>query len=88
MDCQDRHNLQAICWSIENYHRDLKELCCVEKSKIRKAAGQSNHINCSIRAYIRLEGFSVQEKITIYEAKWEITQPAITEYLKHPQYAL
>ena len=88
MDYEDRRNLQAICWSIENYHRDLKELCCVEDCKIRKAAGQSNHINCSIRAYVRLKVVAVQEKITIYDAKWEITKPAITEYLKNPKYAL
>jgi hypothetical protein len=52
MDHEDRRNLQAICWSIENYHRALKELCCVEDCKIRKEAGQRNHINCSIRAFM------------------------------------
>jgi hypothetical protein len=36
-----RKNLQAICWSIENYYRALKELCCVEKCKICKEADQS-----------------------------------------------
>jgi len=45
MDDQDRRNLQAICWSIENYHRALKELCCVELCKMRKEAGQRDHIN-------------------------------------------
>ena len=88
MDYQDRKNLQAICWAIENYHRALKELCCIEDCKIRKAAGQKNHINCSIRAFIRLEVVSIQDKITIYDAKWVITKPAITGYLKNPKYAL
>lgn len=88
MDKQDRKNLQAISWSIENFHRALKGLCCVEDCKIRKAAGQRNHINCSLRAYIRLEVVNLQEQITIYTAKWEIAKPAITEYLKNPKYAL
>jgi len=55
----DRMNLQAIDWSIENYHRAPKELCCVEECNICKEAGQRNHINCnrncSFRAFIPLE---------------------------------
>ena len=49
---------------------------------------KSYHINCSIRAYVRLKVVAIQKKITIYDAKWEITKPAITEYLKNPKYAL
>jgi len=88
MDSQDRKNLQAICWSIENYHRALKELCCAEKCKIRKEAGQRNHINCSLRAFIRLEVSYQINDISIYDAKWEIIKPAIAEYLLNPKYAL
>jgi hypothetical protein len=88
MDHQDRKNLQAICWSIENYHRALKELCCVENCKIRKEAGQRNHINCSIRAFIRLEAVNHINNITIYNAKWDIVKSAIADYLAHPKYAL
>jgi len=88
MDYTDRKNLQAICWSVENYHRALKELCCVEDCKIRKEAGQRNHINCSLRAFIRLEAIQQQQNITIYQAKWEIVRSAITEYVHNPKYAL
>ena len=34
MGVTDRRNLQAICWSIENYHRASKELYCVEDYNI------------------------------------------------------
>lgn len=88
MDYDDRKNLQAICWAIENYHRALKHLCCVRDCKIRKAAGQRNHINCSIRAFIRFEAAKIRHKFTLYNAKWEIEKPAIIEYLKNPKYAL
>ncbi|MDN7025465.1 transposase [Methanoculleus sp. FWC-SCC1] len=88
MDLTDRRNLQAICWSIENFHRALKELCCVEDCKIRKEAGQRNHINCSLRAYIRLEAVQQRQDITIYQAKWDIVKTAITEYVHDPKYAL
>ena len=33
-----------------------------------------------------MEIVAIQQKITIYEAKWEITKPAIIEYLKNPKY--
>jgi hypothetical protein len=88
MDPDDRNNLQAICGSIENYHRALKELCCVEDCKIRKEAGQRNHINGSFRAIIRLGAVNRINNIAIYEAKWEIVKSAIADYLAHPKYAL
>jgi hypothetical protein len=72
MDYMGRKNLQAICWAIENFHRALKELCGVEKCKRRKEAGQRNHINCTLRAFICLEIVKKEQDIAIYKAKWEI----------------
>jgi len=88
VDYIGRKNLQAICWAIENYHRALKELCCVEKCKIRKEKGQRSHINCSIRAFVRLQIVEKVQNITIYEAKWEIMKRAIVDYIQQPKYAL
>jgi putative IMPACT (imprinted ancient) family translation regulator len=56
--------------------------------KIRKEAGQRNHINCSLRAYIRLEAANQVNNITLYNAKWAIEKAAITTYLANPKYAL
>ena len=88
VDYAGRKNLQAICWAIENYHRDLKELCGVDKCKIRKELGQRNHINCSLRAYVRLEVAEKEQNISIYNAKWEIIKDAIRSYVQEPKYAL
>jgi putative transposase len=88
MDHQYRKNLQAICWAIENFHRALKELCCVENCKIRKEAGQRNLINCSLPAFIRLEAVNRLNNITIYRAQWDIAKSSIADYLAHPKYAL
>jgi hypothetical protein len=88
IDNTGRKNLQAICWSIENYHRALKELCGVDKCKIRKETGQRNHINCSLRAFIRLEVVQKEQNITIYKAKWDIIKGAIGDYVQNPKYAL
>jgi hypothetical protein len=56
--------------------------------KIRKEAGQRNHINCSFRAFIRLEAANQINNITIYNAKWEIVKSSIANFLAHPKYAL
>ena len=82
MDYRDRQILRALCWSIENYHRALKELCCVEDCKVRKEIGQRNHIQCSMRAFIRLEIISKKNQITIYQAKWGIQKVAIMNYIQ------
>ncbi len=88
MDCEDRQNLQTICWSIENYHRVLKGLCNIQKCQARTKSIQLNHINCSIRAYLRFEGKRFLEGITPYDLKWKITKSAIVNYVKNPIYAL
>jgi hypothetical protein len=88
MDGMGRKNLQAISWSIENYHRELKELCCIEKCQVRHETGQRNHINCSLRAFIRLKVAQILQKISTYEIKWTIGKPAIIEYLINPKYDL
>ena len=42
-------------WSIEEYHRGLKQCCGVDKYFARSARAQRNHIGFSIRAFLRLE---------------------------------
>ena len=37
------------CWSIENYHRGLKQCCAVEKAQVRSATGQKNHLLLALR---------------------------------------
>jgi len=88
MDNTDRKNLQAISWSIENYHRELKGLCCVEKCQVRNETGQRNHIHCSLRAFIRLKVAQIQDKISSYQIKWLIEKPAIIDYLTSPKHVL
>ena len=88
MNNDDRLVLQSICWTIENYHRAIKELCGVEKCQARKAIIQRNHINCSLRAYLRLEINHFLNGVTPYNAKWQIAKIGISEYLQSPKYAL
>ena len=42
-------------WSIERYHRALKQVCSIEKFQVRKEHQIKNHIFCALKAFVRLE---------------------------------
>lgn len=42
-------------WSIECYHKALKQQCAIGKSPARVQRTQSSHIHCSICAFVKLE---------------------------------
>ena len=80
-----REALHSIAWSIENYHRALKELCCLEKCQIRKEIGQRNHILGSIMTFVKLAKFVIQQKekeITAYDVKWGFQKSGIIPSLR------
>lgn len=82
MDYSDRKTLQSICWTIENYHRIIKEVCCVEKCPVRKRIAQKNHINCSLRAYLRFEIEHSNTGFSPYHIKWEINKLGVSNFLR------
>src|SRR5205823_1408026 len=44
-----------LAWTIEEFHRGLKQFTGVERCFVRSARGQRNHILCALRAFVRLE---------------------------------
>jgi putative transposase len=75
-------------WSIEEYHRGLKQCCGVDKCFVRSARAQRNHIGCSIRAFLRLEMHWFNTGISWYESKLSIVRDAVRSYLAAPSIAL
>lgn len=71
-------------WSIEEYHRGLKQCCGVEKAQVRASRAQRNHIGFAIRAFLRLEVHWFNTGISWYEAKLDIVRQAIRDYLAQP----
>ena len=88
MSVDDLEETSRRSWSIENYHRGLKQCCGVEKAQVRSAAGQINHISFSIRAFVRLEVHRLETGVSWYEAKTDIIREAVRRYLKQPIYML
>ena len=75
-------------WMIETYHRGLKQCCGVERSQVRAAKAQRNHIGLAIRAFLRLEHHFCTTGISWYAAKTQIIRNAVRVYLAQPLYQL
>jgi putative transposase len=75
-------------WSIETYHRAIKQTVGIEKAQVRSGIKQRNHILLALRAYLRLETHRLQTGISWYQAKFEIVRGAIRDYLAHPSILL
>lgn len=75
-------------WTIEEYHRGLKQFCGVERAQVRAARAQRNHIGCAIRVLVRLEYHRFTTGISWAEAKWRIIRGVIRSYLAQPLYQL
>lgn len=75
-------------WSIEEYHRGLKQCCGVDKCFARAARAQRNHIGFSIRAFLRLEMHWFNTGISWYESKLSIVRDAVRSYLATPLFTL
>jgi len=71
-------------WSVEEFHRGLKQTTGIGKCQARNNRAQRNHIFCSIRSLVILEHYRLQTGITWYEAKRQIVREAIRGYLRQP----
>lgn len=88
MDDFRRIQLSDFSWRIEEYHRGLKQFCGVERSHVRLAMAQKNHICSSIRAFLRFEVFSLKTGISWFEAKYRIIRNSVRLYMANPIYVL
>ena len=69
-------------WSIEEYHKSLKQNTAIDKSSNRTVKTQSNHIFCSIIAYIKLEKIKLKTKLNHFAMKNKIQIKATQEALR------
>ncbi len=83
-----RVRVAGYAWTIENYHRGIKQYCGVERAQVRAARAQRNHIGLALRACLRLESHCYRVGVSWFEAKIAIVRPAIRAYLARPLYTL
>src|SRR5215210_8034485 len=77
-------------WSVEEYHKSLKQNVSLEKSPTRTPTTQRNHLFASLCAYLKLESMKWRTKLNHFALKSKIYQSALkaaySELVKlHPQ---
>ncbi len=79
-----RRHYAEMSFGIENYHRDLKQFCGVEKCQVRSERAQRNHFGMALRAFLRLEWHFFTTGVSAFAAKMGIVRGAVRSYLERP----
>ena len=69
-------------WSVEEYHKSLKQNVSIAKSPTRTVKTQSNHLFASIMAYIKLEKLKFVTKLNHFALKNKIYTQALKAAFK------
>lgn len=80
-DVQKAH---AIRWTIEEFHRELKQLTGIEHCQSRQARAQRNHIGMAIQAWLYLKQAARTAGVTIYEQKTAPLRHFIAQQWRNP----
>ena len=88
LDDVGRLAFAELSWSVEEYHRGLKQFTGVERCQVRAERGQRNHIGCAIRAFVRLEYHRFTTGTSWFAAKYALVREAVRAYLADPKYRL
>jgi len=88
MDALERVKWANFAWTIEHYHRGVKQYCLIERAQVRSGRAWRNHISLCLRAFLRLESHCYHTGLTWFEAKTAIIRDAVRQYLAHPRYSL
>jgi putative transposase len=84
MGAGTRRQNAELSFAIENYHRELKQNCGVERSQARSARAQRNPIGMGLRAFLRLEWHFFTTGVSGFEAKLRVIREAVRGYLDRP----
>lgn len=71
----------AYRWTIETFHRGIKQCTGIERCYAVKERSQRNHILCSFLVFLNLEWERIQNAVSWYEQKTLITRGAVRAYL-------
>ena len=88
MTTDERSTTARQIWTIETYHRDLKQFCGVEGCAVRSERAQRNHIGWALRAYLRLIWHEMETGHSRFATKLAIIRPAVQQFLTDPSAVL
>ena len=73
-----------IRWSIEAFHREIKQLTGIERCQCRKSIIQQNHIGCAMLVWAKLKNLAYQTGKNIYELWKSQYDSFLTRLLQTP----
>ncbi len=73
-----------ICWKIEEFHREIKQLTGIESCQCRKPIIQKNHIGCSMLVWTRLKNLAYQSGRNVYDLWKSQFEPMIASHFQDP----
>jgi hypothetical protein len=77
LTCDQQTQLYQKRWSIEVYHKSLKQNASLEKSPTRTPTTQRNHFFASLCAYVKLEALKVKTGVGHFTLKSKIYLSAV-----------
>jgi DDE family transposase len=76
-------NIIQARWSVEVYHREIKQTCGIERCQARTDRAQRNPIFLAIMPWFDQHKKRVFQKITLYQHNWEVIKNAIQDQIKY-----
>ena len=74
----------GVRWTIEQLHREAKQLTGLEACQCRLARSQRNHIGLALRAWSRLKTLAYKGHKTVYELKQGLLDAYMRQEMAHP----
>lgn len=68
-------------WSVEVYHREVKQTCGIEHCQARTGRAQRNNIFLAA-AWFEQQKLHITQNITLYQQNWSMIKNAIQEQIK------
>lgn len=84
----DTHDMCAVRWKIEQYHREVKQTLGTEKCECRSARTQKNHIGCVILVWHHLTKLARSLGSNIYAIKKKLLSEYMESELRNPSIIL
>ena len=85
LDADQMATIYQKRWSVEVYHRSLKQNASLAKSPTRTETTQTNHFVAALRAYVKLEWLKVNTKRNHYQLKSQLYLKALQVAFKELQ---
>lgn len=78
----DFERIHDAHWSIERFHRAIKQVCNIERFQVRNENPIKNHIFCALKAFVKLEFMRFNKSILHwYEIKRDLYLDTIRSFI-------